>query len=207
MEGFVHQRLQRPLVCFDAGTKPLVQDVRTPRPAAPGRRERLDDEYERNGTGTLFMRFEPLAGQREVLVPERRPAVDSAEAMRHLVEVCYPRAEKIVLVQDHLHTHKLASLYEAFPPEEARRLLDKLEVHYTPKHGRGLNRAEIALGVVRRQCLDRRLPAFSTLTAEVAAWQNDRNAAQVQVNWQVTTADARVKLKRLYPILAPVKNK
>jgi hypothetical protein len=206
----VYQRpydVQRPLVCFDEGTKQLVKDVRTPLPAAPGRRERIDYEYERNGTGNLFMMFEPLAGQREVLVTERRTAVDYAEAIRHLVDVCYPRAEKIVLVQDNLNTHKLASLYEAFPPEEARRLIDKLEVHYTPKHGSWLNMAEIELGVVRRQCLDRRIPDFSTLTAEVAAWQSDRNAAQVQVNWQFTTADARVKLKRLYPILEPVKNK
>jgi hypothetical protein len=188
---------QRPLVGFDEGTKPLGQDVRTPLPAAPGCRERSDYEYERNGTGNLFMMYEPLAGQREVLVTERRTAVDYAEAMRHLVDVCYPRAEQIVLVQDNLNTHKLASLYEAFPPEEARRLIDKLEVHYTPKHGSWLKMAEIKLPVLRGQCLDRRIPDFATLPAEVAAWQSDRNAAQVQVNWQFTTADARVKLKRL----------
>jgi hypothetical protein len=206
----VYQRpydAQRPLICFDEGTKPLVQDVRPPLPAAPGRRERIDYEYERHGTGNLFMMFEPLAGQREVLVTERRTAVDYAEAIQHLVDVRYPSAENIVLVQDNLNTHKLASLYEAFPPEEARRLIDKLEVHYTPKHGSWLNMAEIELGVLRRQCLDRRIPDFATLTDEVAAWQSDRNAAQVQVNWQFTTADARVKLKRLYPILEPVNNK
>jgi len=169
--------------------------------------ERLDYEYERNGTGNLFMMCEPLAGQREVLVTARRTAVDYAEAIRHLVDVSHPRAEKIVLVQDNLNTHKLASLYEAFPPEEARRLIDKLEVHYTPKHGSWLNMAEIELGVLRRQCLDRRLPDFATLTGEVAAWQRDRNAEQVRVDWQFTTADARVKLKRLYPILDPVKIK
>jgi hypothetical protein len=129
------------------------------------------------------------------------------EAIQHLVDVSYPMAEKIVLVQDNLHTHKLASLYEAFPPEEARRLIDKLELHYTPKHGSWLNMAEIELGVLRRQCLDRRIPDFPTLIGEAAAWQSDRNAMQVKVDWQFTTADARVKLKRLYPILEPVENK
>jgi hypothetical protein len=206
----VYQRpydAQRPLVCFDEGTKQLVQEVRTPLPAAPGRPERIDYEYERHGTGNLFMMCEPLAGRREVLVTERRTAVDYAEAIQHLVDVSYPSAEKIVLMQDNLNTHKLASLYEAFPPEEARRLINKLEVHYTPKHGSWLNMAEIELGVVRGQCLDRRIPDFPTLTSEVAAWQCARNAAQVKVDWQFTTADARVKLTRLYPILEPVKNK
>lgn len=197
----------QPMVCFDEGTKQLVQDIREPLPAAPGHPERMDYEYERNGTGNLFMMFEPLAGRREVLVTERRTAVDYAQAIQHLVDVCYPDANHIVLVQDNLNTHKLASLYEAFPPEEARRLIDKLEVHYTPKHGSWLNMAEIELGVLRGQCLDRRIPDLATLTGEVAAWQNDRNAVQVKVDWQFTTADARVKLKRLYPILEPVKNK
>jgi hypothetical protein len=206
----VYQRpydAHRPLICFDEGTKQLVKDVREPIPALPGRLERLDYEYERNGTGNLFMMFEPLAGRREVLVTARRTAVDYAEAIRHLVDVRYPRAETIVLMQDNLNTHKLASLYEAFPPEEARRLIDRLEVHYTPKHGSWLNMAEIELGVLRRQCLDRRIPDFSTLQSEVAAWQGDRNAERVRVDWQFTTADARVKLKRLYPILEPVKTK
>jgi hypothetical protein len=184
-----------------------VKDVRPPIPGAPGHRERIDYEYERNGTGNLFMMFEPLAGQREVLVTARRTAVDYAEAIQHLVDVRYPSAEKIVLVQDNLNTHTLASLYEAFPPEEARRLIAKLEVHYTPKHDSWLNMAEIELGVLRRQCLDRRVPDFSTLIDEVAVWQSDRNAIQVKVSWQFTTADARVKLKRLYPILEPIKNK
>jgi hypothetical protein len=197
----------RPLLCFDEGTKQLVQDVRAPMLAAPGRPERIDYEYERHGTGNLFMMFEPLAGQREVLVTARRTAVDDAEAIQHLVASRYPKAETIVLVQDNLNTQKLASLYEAFPPEEARRLIAKLEVHYTPKHGSWLNMAEIELGVVRRQCLDRRIPDFSRLTDEVAAWQRDRNPVQVKVDWQFTTAEARVKLKRLYPILDPVKSK
>ena len=195
---------RRPLVCFDEGPKQLVKDVRAPLPAAPGHLERVDDEYERNGTGNLFMMFEPLAGRREVRVTARRTAGDSAEAIRHLVDVCHPKEDQIILVQDNLNTHKLASRYEAFPPEEARRLIGTLAVHYTPKHGSWLNMAEIELGVVRRQCLDGRIPDFSTLTDEVTAWQSTRNAAQVQVNWQFTTADARVKLKRLYPILEPV---
>jgi DDE superfamily endonuclease len=185
----------------------LVQDVRTPLPAAPGRPERIDYEDERHGTGNLFMMFEPLAGRREVLVTERRPAVDEAEAIQPLVDVSYPRAEHLVLMQDNLNTHKLASLYEAFPPEAARRLINTLEGHYTPQHGSWLTRAEIEWGVVRGPCLDRRIPDFPTLTSEVAAWQSARNAAQVKVDWQFTTADARVKLTRLYPILEPVKNK
>ena len=206
----VYQRpydAHRPLVCFDEGTKPWVKDVRPPIPVTPGHRERIDDEYERNGTGNLFMMFEPLAGQREVLVTARRTAVDSAEAIQYLVDIRSPSAQHIVLVQDNLHTHTLASLYEAFPPEEARRLIAKLEVHDTPKHGSWLTMAEIELGVLRRQCLDRRVPDFSTLTDEVAAWQSDRNAIQMKVSWQFTAADARVKLKRLYPILEPIKNK
>lgn len=206
----VYQRpydAHRPLVCFDEATKQLVKEVRGPLPAAPGRLERSDYEYERNGTGNLFMMCEPLVGQREVLVTERRTAVDYATAIQHLVDICYPQAEKIILVQDNLNTHKLASLYEAFPPEEARRLIAKLEVHYTPKHGSWLNMAEVELGVLRRQCLDCRIPDLATLVHGVTAWQRDRNAAQVKVNWQFTTADARVKLKRLYPILEPVKSK
>jgi hypothetical protein len=153
------------------------------------------------------MLFEPLAGRREVLVTEQRTAKDYAHAIRHLVDVMYPDAEKIVLVQDNLNTHKPASLYEAFPPAEARRLIDKLEIHYTPKHGSWLNMAEIELGVLQRQCLDRRLPDLPTVQAEVAAWQRDRNAQQVTVHWQFTTPDARIKLWRLYPVLEPVNSK
>jgi len=197
----------RPLICCDEGTTQLVQDVREPIPVVPGRLERIDYEYERNGTGNLCMRCEPLGGRREVWVTARRTAVDYAEAIRHLGDVRYPQAETIVLRQDNLNTHKLASLYEAFPPEEARRLIERLEVHSTPKHGSWLHMAEIELGVLRRQCLDRRIPDFSTLQGEVTAWQDDRNAERVRVDWPFTTADARVKLKRLYPILDPVKPK
>jgi hypothetical protein len=195
---------RRPQVCLDETNRQLVRETRTPIPAAAGRPATVDYEYERNGTVNLFMLFEPLAGRRHVLVTERRTAKDYAHAIRHLLEVVYPEAEKVVLVQDNLNTHKLASLYEAFPPEEARRLCDRLEVHYTPKHGSWLDMAEIELGILQRQCLDRRLPDRETVAAEVAAWQNDRNAAECRVNWQFTAADARIKLRRLYPSIEPV---
>ena len=196
---------QRPMVCLDEATKQLVKHVEVPIPCKPGHPEIIDYEYERNGTGNLFMLNEPLSGRRMVLVTERRTAVDYANTIRYLVDEMYPTAEKIVLVHDNLNTHKPASLYEAFPPEEARRILNRLEIHYTPKHGSWLNMAEIELGVLGRQCLDRRIPDMNELTAEVAAWVNDRNEKKVRVNWQFTTADARVKLKRLYPVLQPLK--
>lgn len=195
---------RRPQVCLDETNRQLVRETRAPIPAAAGRPATVDYEYERNGTVNLFMLFEPLAGRRHVLVRERRTAKDYAHTIRHLLEVVYPEAEKVVLVQDNLNTHKLASLYEAFPPEEARRLCDRLEVHYTPKHGSWLDMAEIELGILQRQCLNRRLPDRETVTTEVAAWQNDRNAAQCRVHWQFTAADARIKLRRLYPSIEPV---
>jgi hypothetical protein len=151
------------------------------------------------------MMFEPLAGRRRVIVTERRTAVDYAHVIRDLVDVQYLHAEKIVLVHDNLNTHKPASLYEAFPPEEARRLLDKLEIHYTPKHGSWLNMAETELGILSRQCLDRRIPDRDTLTREVAAWEHQRNTAECKVRWQFTTAKARIKLRRLYPVIETVK--
>jgi len=196
---------RRPLVCLDEATKQLVKHVNDPIPAKPGQPEIIDYEYERNGTGNLFMLNEPLTGRRMVLVTARRTAVDYAEAIRYLVDEMYPNAEKIILVHDNLNTHKPASLYEAFRPEEARRILDKLEIHYTPKHGSWLNMAEIELSVLGRQCLGQRIPDMKTLATEVAAWTRDRNAKQVRVDWQFTTADARVKLKRLYPVLQPIK--
>jgi DDE superfamily endonuclease len=195
---------QRPVVCLDASSTQLVKATRTPIPAAAGRPATTDDEYERNGTANVCMMCEPLGGQRRVVVTERRTATDDAHAVQHLVDERYPHAEKIVLVQDNLNTHKPASLYEAFPPEEARRLIEKLAVHYTPKHGSWLHMAETALGILSRQCLDRRLPDRATLTAAVAAWERDRNVAQCRVDWQLTTTEARVKLKRLYPVLQPV---
>jgi hypothetical protein len=190
---------QRPVVCLDETSKQLVAEMRQPVPAAPGRPQRIDYEYERNGTANLFLVTEPLVGQRYVTVTERRTAVDFAAVIRDLVERKYPNAEKIVLVMDNLNTHKLASLYEAFEPAEARRLAERLEIHYTPKHGSWLNIAEIELGILNRQCLDRRIGSIKVLKREVRAWQRSRNNACGTVDWQFTTADARVKLKRLYP--------
>lgn len=193
----------RPQVCLDETSKQLTKDVRVPIPAAPGRPARVDSEYERNGTTNLFMMFEPLRGWRHVEVTERRTKIDFAHVIRDLVDVHYPDAETIVLVMDNLNTHKPASLYEAFPPDEARRLTEKLEIHYTPKHGSWLDMAETELGVLSRQCLDRRLPDRDSLTREVAAWEDARNSAESKVIWQFTTEDARIKLKTLYPTIQP----
>ena len=190
---------QRPVVCVDEASKQLIQETRVPIPAAPGRPETTDYEYERNGTANLFMMFEPLAGKRHVKVTERRTALDYAHVIRELVDVHYATAEKIVLVQDNLNTHKPASLYEAFAPEEARRILDKLEIHYTPKHGSWLDMAESELSVKSGQFLDRRIADKQTLAEEVAAWEASRNKNHTKADWQFKTADARVKLKRLYP--------
>jgi hypothetical protein len=194
---------QRPQVCLDETSKQLVAETRRPIPAAPGQPERVDDEYERQGTANLFMVFEPLAGQRRVKVTERRTAVDFAHLIREVVDEQYPQAEKIVLVMDNLNTHTPASLYEAFPPAEARRLLERLELHYTPKHGSWLDMAETELSVLASQCLNRRIPDPSLLRREVAAWERQRNAAECQVDWRFTTQDARIKLKRLDPSIQP----
>jgi hypothetical protein len=190
-----------PLVCLDEVSKQLLADTRPPAGPAPGRPRRADYEYQRHGTANLFLWCEPLRGRRHVRVTERRPRVDWAHAIRDLLGVRYPEAERIVLVQDNLKTHTPGSLYEAFPPEQAKRLVDWLELHYTPKHGSWLNIAEIELSVLARPCLDRRLPNRETLASEVAAWEADRNAAGGAVNWQFRTEDARVKLKHLYPAL------
>jgi transposase len=190
---------RRPQVCLDETSKQLVADTRVPIPAAPGQLERIDYEYERQGTANLFMVFEPLAGQRRVKVTERRTAIDFAHVIQELVEEQYPQAEKLVLVMDNLNTHKLASLYEAFAPAEARRLTERLEIHYTPKHGSWLNMAETELSVLATQCLDRRIPDSTTLHQEVAAWEQRRNQAKCTVDWRFTTQEARIKLKRLYP--------
>jgi DDE superfamily endonuclease len=192
---------KRPLICMDETNKQLLRDARPPQSSRPGRPARVDYEYEREGVANLFLFCEPLAGRRWVDVTERRTKADWASQIQELVDVRYPDAECIVLVMDNLNTHTPAALYEAFPPAEAKRLADKLEIHYTPKHGSWLNIAEIELSVLSRQCLDRRVPDFATLAAEVAAWQECRNAAGGAVDWRFTTDDARIKLKRLYPSL------
>jgi hypothetical protein len=189
----------RPVVCVDEGGKQLIGDVREPLPVRPGEPAKQDYEYERGGMANLFMAFEPLAGKRHVEVTERKTAGDFARFLRVVSDELYPDCEKIVLVCDNLNTHTPACLYEAFAPEEARRLALRFEWHYTPKHGSWLNVAEMELSVLARQCLDRRIPDLDTLKREVDAWQKTRNAAVVRVDWQFTTADARVKLKRLYP--------
>lgn len=195
---------RRPVVCVDEGGKQLIGDARPPLPVRPGLPQRVDHEYARNGTANLFMVFEPLAGWRHVEVTERRTNQDFARLVQDVLDVRYPAAAKVVLVLDNLSTHTPAALYEAFAPAEARRLVERLEWHYTPKHGSWLNVAEIELSVLARQCLDRRIPDLNTLRREVAAWERDRNATAVKVDWQFTTADARVKLKRLYPVLEQV---
>jgi transposase len=193
---------KKPQVCLDEASKQLVKEIRQPIPLTSGQPERFDYEYERNGTANLFMLFEPLAGKRHVTVTDRRTKIDFAEVIRQLVDELYPTAEKIVLVMDNLNTHKTATLYDAFPPEEARRLIDRLEIHYTPKHGSWLNMAETELSSLSRQCLDRRIPDKQTLSAEVESWQIPRNSKRNTVDWRFTTADARIKLKRLYPVIS-----
>jgi hypothetical protein len=192
---------RRPQVCLDEASKQLVGEVVQPLPPEPGRPQRFDYEYARNGTANLFMVSEPLLGWRAVHVTERRTAVDFAEVLRWLAEDVHPDAERVVLVMDNLNTHKLASLYEAFEPDRARRIAEKFEVHHTPKHGSWLNVAEIELSVLARQCLDRRLGSAEELRREVAAWEGERNGRAVEVRWRFTTADARIKLHRLYPSL------
>jgi hypothetical protein len=191
----------RPLVCMDEMPEQLLAHTRPPIPPAPGQPERVDYEYERHGTANLFLGCEPLTGQRWVTVTERRTAIDWAHQIKTLVDQRYPVAERIVLVMDNLNTHSPGSLYAAFPPAEAKRLADKLEIHDTPKHGSWLNVAEIELSVLSRQCLDRRIPDMPALHAEVSAWQQRRNAAARRVDWRFTTTDARIKLKRLYPTI------
>ena len=191
----------RPLVCLDETSKQLVAETRTPLPARPGRPARYDYEYERNGTASLFMLFAPLEGWREVKVTERRTTIDYAQVLKKLSDVHFANAKKIVLVQDNLNTHIPASLYEAFTALEARRLVGRFEWHYTPKHGSWLNMAESELAILSNQCLDRRIPDRRSLQRQVAAWLLDRNTYNVKANWRFTAADARIKLKSLYPAL------
>lgn len=190
---------QRPVVAMDEKPVQLIREVRAPLPAEPGQPERIDYEYERNGTAEVFLFTEPLTGWRRASVRERRTARDWAEEIRHLLEVDYPEAEKVILVCDQLNTHIIAALYQTFPAAQARALARRLEIHYTPKHGSWLNVAEIELSVLSRQCLDRRIPDIESLRREVEAWCIQRNEARKAVDWQFTTADARVRLKRLYP--------
>ena len=191
----------RPLVCLDEATKQLVRETRAPMPMKPGRAVRCDYEYERNGTANLFMLFAPLEGWRHVEVTDQHTSIDYARLLKTLSDVHFPRAEKIVLVQDNLNTHCPASLYRAFDPEEARRLVERFEWHFTPKHGSWLDMAESELGVLASQCLDRRIPDKNTLVSEVTSWQNYRNKHHAKADWQFSTASARAKLKRLYPAI------
>jgi len=190
-----------PVVCMDEQPTQLTKETRVPIAAQPGQPERIDYEYERNGVATNFMFTEPLASWRKVSVRERKTSVDWAHEIKHLLDDEYPKARKVVLVCDNLNTHKPASLYEAFEPEEARRLLQRLEIHYTPKHGSWLNVAECELSVFTRQCLDRRIADIDFLRQHATAWCRQRNARQKSVDWQFTTHDARIKLKRLYPLI------
>jgi hypothetical protein len=192
---------RRPQVCMDELHVQLIGETRTPLPTKPGRLARIDYEYVRNGTANIFLWVEPLAGRRSAQVTAQRTKRDGAHAIRALVDEAYPEAACIVLVLDNLNTHVASSLYETFPAPEARRLWQKLEVHYTPKHGSWLNMAEIDLGVLSGQCLRRRIPDRPTLDHETRAWERDRNARPSTIDWRFTTADARIKLKRLYPSL------
>ena len=188
-----------PLICMDESSKQHIKETRLPIPAKPGTVEKYDTEYERNGVSNMFMFFDPLEGKRHVEVTDQRTAVDWAHQIRNLVDVRHPQAELITLVMDNLNTHTGASLYKAFAPEEARRILDKLEIHYTPKHGSWLNMAEIELNILQNQCLNRRIEEIEIVKKEVNAWQEARNTKEAKINWRFTSKDARIKLKKLYP--------
>ena len=188
-----------PVVCMDEKPYQLLDDLRAPFPMQPGRPQKQDGDYKRNGTCSIFVFTDPLAGWRHVTVCERRTKIDWANQIRDLLEIHYPNTPKIRLVMDNLNTHSLSSLYEAFPPEIARSLAKRLEIHYTPKHGSWLNIAEIELSAMSKQCLDRRIASITSLRAELSAWGTARNQNQKGVDWQFTTDSARIKLKRLYP--------
>ena len=190
-----------PVVCMDESCKQMIGEVREPIPCAPGRPARMDDEYVRNGVAEIFMEVEPLAGKRHVAITERRTRKDWAQQIKEMLDERYPDVKKVRLVMDNLNTHSVASLYEAFAPQEARRLTERLEIHYTPKHGSWLNMAEIELSVLKGQCLGERIADMETMRAEVAAWERNRNNQRAKIDWQFTTREARVKLKRLYPKL------
>jgi hypothetical protein len=190
---------KRPVVCLDETFKQLVGETREPLPMLPGQPHRYDHVYVRNGVASLFMAFEPLAGWREVTITAQRRRQEFAHVVRDLLEGRYKNADKVVLVLDQLNTHSASSFYEAFPPTEAKRLIERLEIHHTPKHGSWLNMAEIELSALGRQCLSRRIPTVQRLHAETKAWEQTRNQRKLKVNWQFTTKDARIKLRALYP--------
>ena len=190
-----------PVICMDESSKQHIKEVRDPIAAKPGKETRFDTEYERNGVSNLFMFFEPLSSWRNVEVTNRRTAIDWAYQIRDLVDIYYKDAEKITLVMDNLNTHVGASLYKAFKPEEARRIIEKLDIHYTPKHGSWLNMAEIELSILSRQCLNRRIPDQETLQYEIDSWVKNRNSHSKPMKWRFTTEDARIKLQRLYPTI------
>jgi len=190
-----------PVICMDESCKQMIGEVRSPIPCAPGQPARMDDEYVRNGVAEIFMEVEPLGGKRHVEITEHRTRKDWAFQIKQMLDKRYPEATKVRLVMDNLNTHNIASLYETFQPKEARRLAERLEIHYTPKHGSWLNMAEIELSVLKGQCLDRRIADLTTMQAEVIAWERDRNNRTKKIDWQFNTSDARVKLKRLYPKL------
>jgi DDE superfamily endonuclease len=190
---------QQPVVCLDECSKQLIGEVREPLPPKPGQVAKYDSEYERRGTANVFMAVEPLAGKRTARVTDRRTRVDWAQFIRLLLLTMYPDTAKVILVMDNLNTHNIASLYEAFDPETARALAARLEIHYTPKHGSWLNMAETELSVLSRQCLDRRIESKEAMERELATWEQNRNDTCSRINWRFTTADARIKLKRLYP--------
>lgn len=192
---------KKPVICMDEQPVQLIKETRLPLPAQPGQLERVDYEYERNGTAAIFMMTEPLGGRRQVNIHKQRTSKDWASEIQHLLEVEYPEVEKIILVCDNLNTHTLGSLYETFVAEEAHNLAQRLEIHYTPKHGSWVNIAEIELSALTRQCLDRRIPDIPILYREVKAWEKRRNDQQKGVDWQFTTKDSRIKLKRLYPVI------
>jgi hypothetical protein len=194
---------QRPVVCLDEGAKQLLDEVREPLPMKPGQPQRFDNEYGRNGTCALFMVFEPLAAKRFVQVKERRTGVDYAGVVKWMCDQLYPQADKIVLVQDNLNTHGPHALYQAFAPQEARRLCERIEWHFTPKHGSWLNMAELELSVLARQCLHERMGTQQNVEHHVRAWQDRRNHTAARVRWHFTTQDARTKLRKLYPSLLP----
>ena len=200
----VYQRdysVHNPLVCMDETSKQLTKETRVPIPANTDHVEYYDSEYERNGTANIFMFFNPIEGKRRVDITDNRTAKDWAHQIRQLVDVDYPEAKKITLVMDNLNTHVGASLYKTFNPKEARRILDKLDFHYTPKHGSWLNMAEIEFSILGRECLDRRIPDKTALISEVNAWTNERNSKKSKIIWRFKNVDARIKLKQLYPLI------